>query len=562
MCIRDAFAKQSKLSSWRLEQIVFKMSEKCMDFNEFLPYIGELGAYQKRLLLYMMPFAFMFALIYLAQIFMLLVPQDHWCRIQELEDFPKAKQKELGIPKDKDGVYKRCSMYDVDFKLHSNATSANESWATTKCRDGWMYDRGQVPYETISTQYNWVCQKDHYVSYAIAAGFVGSIFGCLSLGYVADHWGRIPALFLANACGLAGGLLSAACTNFYTFAAASVLQGWSYDTCFTSIYILTMETVGPQYRTLTANLSLATFYTVGACVLPWIAYACNGWRTFAVLTSVPIIILILMCLIIPESPRWLLSVGKVEKGLKIIRKIAKINGKTVPEDVLVAFQQCSEVAYHEEQLAKKYTLLDIFKSCRMGRIVLILSLNWMIIALVYDAHVRIITNVGTDIFISFSLANLAELPGGLIPLVLMDRTGRKIMLFTVLLLCSICNLLASLLTKEWDIAIAAIFGRLCVTIANNVGEQWAAEILPTVVRGQGLSLIHILGAAAAVLSPFVVYSGDYSSSLPMKILAGLAVIGAVLVLFLPETTNVALPQTIEEAETRWQQKFWFRKKKL
>ncbi|XP_022208319.2 carcinine transporter [Drosophila obscura] len=537
------------------------MSDKCMDFNEFLPYIGEFGAYQKRLLLYMMPFSFMFALIYLAQIFILLVPHDHWCRIQGLEGLPKAKQLDLGIPKDTDGVYDRCSMYDVDYKLHSNATTANESWPKIKCREGWIYDKSQVPYDTISTQYHWVCQHHDYVAYAIAASFVGSMFGCLSLGYVADHWGRIPALFLANACALLGGLLSAVCTNFYTFAAASVLQGWSYDTCFTAIYILMMETVGPEYRTLTANLSLATFYTLGACVLPWIAYACNNWRTFAVVTSAPIIILNLMCLIIPESPRWLLSVGKVERGFKVIRKVAKINGKTVPEDVLAAFRECSEIAYHEEQSAKKYTLLDIFKSCRMGRIVLILILNWMIIALVYDAHVRVITNVGTDIFVSFSLANLTELPGGLVPLVLLDRTGRKIMLFTVLLLCSLGSLLAGVLSKKWDIAIAAIFGRLCVTIAYNVGEQWAAEILPTVVRGQGLSLIHIMGAAAAVISPFVVYSGDYSASLPMKILAGLAVIGAVLVLFLPETTNVALPQTIEEAETRWAQKFWFPKKK-
>ncbi|EDW37736.1 GL21049 [Drosophila persimilis] len=538
------------------------MSDKCMDFNEFLPYIGEFGAYQKRLLLYMMPFAFMFALIYLAQIFILLVPHDHWCRIEELESFPKAKQIELGIPKDKHGVFDRCSMYDVDYKLASTETTPNESWPQINCRDGWMYDKGQVPYETISTQYHWVCQKDNLATFSIAASFVGSMLGCLTLGYVADHWGRIPALFIANVCALVGGLLSAVCTNFYTFAAASVLQGWSYDTCFTAFYILLMETVGPQYRSLTANLSLATFYTIGACGLPWIAYACNNWRTFAVVTSVPIIILIVICLIIPESPRWLLSVGKVKRGFKIIKKVAKINGKTVPDDVMVAFQQCSEKAYLEEQSAKKYTLLDIFKSCRMCRILLILIVNWMIIALVYDAHVRVITNVGTDIFITFSLANLTELPGGLVPLVLMDRTGRKIMLFTVLMLCALGSLLAGLFSRKWDIAIAAIFGRLMVTIAYNVGEQWAAEILPTVVRGQGLSLVHVMGAAGAVCSPFVVYSDDYSASLPMKILAGLAVVAAVLVLFLPETTNVALPQTIEEAETRWAQKFWFQKRKL
>lgn len=51
----------------------------------------------------------------------------------------------------------------------------------------------------------------------------------------------------------------------------------------------------------------------------------------------------------------------------------------------------------------------------------------------------------------------------------------------------------------------AIVARLGVNIAANIGFQWAAEILPTVVRAQGVSLIHIIGYAAHIMGPYVIY---------------------------------------------------------
>lgn len=51
----------------------------------------------------------------------------------------------------------------------------------------------------------------------------------------------------------------------------------------------------------------------------------------------------------------------------------------------------------------------------------------------------------------------------------------------------------------------AIMGRFSVNISYNIGLQYAAELLPTVVRAQGVALIHIMGYVASILAPFVVY---------------------------------------------------------
>lgn len=51
----------------------------------------------------------------------------------------------------------------------------------------------------------------------------------------------------------------------------------------------------------------------------------------------------------------------------------------------------------------------------------------------------------------------------------------------------------------------AVIARLGVNLAANIGFQFAAEMLPTVVRAQGISLIHIVGYTAHIMGPYVVY---------------------------------------------------------
>lgn len=55
----------------------------------------------------------------------------------------------------------------------------------------------------------------------------------------------------------------------------------------------------------------------------------------------------------------------------------------------------------------------------------------------------------------------------------------------------------------------AIFARFGVNIAANIGFQYAAEMLPTVVRAQGVSLIHIIGYFAHIIGPYVIYLVKY-----------------------------------------------------
>lgn len=66
--------------------------DKDVDFDDLLPHVGEFGTYQKILFVLMIPFAFYVAWVYFSQIFITLVPEEHWCKVPELMDLPVERR--------------------------------------------------------------------------------------------------------------------------------------------------------------------------------------------------------------------------------------------------------------------------------------------------------------------------------------------------------------------------------------------------------------------------------------------------------------------------------------
>lgn len=63
-------------------------------------------------------------------------------------------------------------------------------------------------------------------------------------------------------------------------------------------------------------------------------YLLRHWFTLSLATSVPFVLLFSYYWIIPESPRWLLSKNRIDEAEVIVQRMAKINGKTVPNNFL------------------------------------------------------------------------------------------------------------------------------------------------------------------------------------------------------------------------------------
>lgn len=85
----DEYEKPNAINSYGSHTVDNK---KVLHFDDLLPHIGEFGRYQKILFLLMIPFSFFLVFVYFTQIFITLVPEQHWCRIPELENLTVAER--------------------------------------------------------------------------------------------------------------------------------------------------------------------------------------------------------------------------------------------------------------------------------------------------------------------------------------------------------------------------------------------------------------------------------------------------------------------------------------
>lgn len=77
------------------------------------------------------------------------------------------------------------------------------------------------------------------------------------------------------------------------------------------------------------------------------------------------------------------------------------------------------------------------------------------------------------------------------------------------------------------------------------------------MRAQGVTFIHIMGYVSSIIAPFVVYLSYIHLTLPLIILGLVGIFGGFLCLFLPETLDEELPQTLDDGERfGMNQQFW------
>nr|XP_033199815.1 solute carrier family 22 member 5-like [Bombus vancouverensis nearcticus] len=138
--------------------------------------------------------------------------------------------------------------------------------------------------------------------------------------------------------GFLAGVATAFTGSFWQFTLCRFFVGFAFDNCFTMMYILVLEYVGPKWRTFVANMSIAIFFTFATCILPWIAYYLADWRMTCIVTSVPLVLAVGTPWLIPESARWLVSQGQIDRAIKILGKFERINGTKVPDDTYRRFR--------------------------------------------------------------------------------------------------------------------------------------------------------------------------------------------------------------------------------
>lgn len=521
-------------------------AKETVDYDDLISAAGECGRYQWLLFFSTFPFYAYGTFVYFSQMFMTEVSPNHWCKIPELENLTSIQRRELGVPKDVNARfgYSQCKMFDVNWtEVLATGRTPDSTWSSVPCQHGWEFNLTEIPYPTISSELEWVCDKNSYQATAQSIFFIGAILGGFVIGWIADRFGRVPAAVSSNLIGCVGGFASTYAQNLTQFAAARFVMGMAYDNCMTMAYLLLLEYVAPKYRTLLANLSFAIFYSLFVTVLPWLMLACGHWKTISLVTSLPLALALITPFYLPESPRWLLSKGRIDDAVNKVLVIGRINKKELPPKIIEQFK-LSAMNAKEKQSEH---CLEILKRPIIRKMFILVCIEYMCCTIVFDGLVRSLGQLDFNFFMSFSMVSFTECPSMIIVAFVMDWLGRRWLTIAMMAISCIFCILTTFASGIQTV-IFAVVARFAVNMSYSACMQWAAEVLPTSVRGSGVAIVHISGYVATVLSPYIVYLKVYFYWLPLLVVGSIAGLGALIAFGLPETARKDMPHTFDDAE--------------
>ncbi|KAM8899196.1 organic cation/carnitine transporter 2-like isoform 2-T2 [Spinachia spinachia] len=276
----------------------------------------------------------------------------------------------------------RCSRYRLeDVRRFSDAgllpgvdvDLANVS--TEGCLDGWEYDRS-VYVSTIVSEWDLVCENRWKKPLTSSLYFGGVLAGSLISGQLSDRYGRKIVLFVTMAVQTLFMLLQVFSPSWPVFCAMFFVVGLGQISIYMAAFVLGTEILGPRVRTVYSTAGVSVFFGVGYMLLPLFAYFLRDWRKLLLGLALPGFLCVPFWWYIPESPRWLLSQGRVEEAEDVVRAAAKRNGIEPPPVIFRPFQrelQCESRRTHN--------ICDLLRSGNIRWVSLTLWLLWKLFRL-------------------------------------------------------------------------------------------------------------------------------------------------------------------------------------
>lgn len=521
-------------------------------FDDLLEEAGSFGRCQRRIFALLCVLSLPFAGVYVGIVFQGFTP-DHWCRDpavvgrRQACGWSLADSRRLTVPLvNSSGVLQpsSCEQYEVDWNntaLTCDTQELNLSGVPlTACKDGWEFQyEGR---KSFVTEFSLVCSDGWLVDMYQSTLNVGFLIGSFAFGYFADRFGRKISFLISNILNTVAGIVMAVAPNYISILVLRTMFGFGVKGGWMTSYVLLTEIVGVKYRR-TVGILFQMFFSVGVLILPLLAYFVTDWRWLQVTITAPYILFLSYYWLIPESPRWLISQNSISKALDITEAMAKENKKKLSKNF--------ETPTDDEGESSSASLLDLIRTPNMRKHTLILMFNWFTSAVVYQGLIMRVGIAGGNVYIDFLISGLVEFPAAFLILLTIERIGRRLPFATANIVAGASCIITAFIPDSmfWLKTTVACIGRLGITMAFEMVVFVNTELYPTFVRNLGVSVCSTLCDVGGIVSPFLLYRlAAIWLELPLIIFGAVALVAGGLVLLLPETRGVPLPETIDDIE--------------
>ncbi|CZR62174.1 probable transporter (major facilitator superfamily) [Phialocephala subalpina] len=357
----------------------------------------------------------------------------------------------------------------------------------------------------------------------VSVYYLGTLFGALVGGWVGEKIGRIKTIALGAAWGVLGASLQCSAQNHIWMIFARLINGWGTGILNAIVPVWATESVPHTSRGQFIAIEF-TLNIFGVVVAYWLEFGLSfidqgaspfRWRFPIGFQIIPLLVLFVIVWWFPESPRWLVKVGREDEARFILGRLRGDEG----EDKILAeaeFQDIINVSRLEKEAGNRTSYLSMLTGRGSGdlhtgrRVQLVIWLQimqeWVGIAGVTVYAPTIFRMAGFDTeksqWIS-GLNNIFYMFSTLICVFTLDRIGRRWTMYwgsigqgIAMFLAGGMSKLASDATNSGDTAKAAQYGAAAasfVFIFTFVfGATWLtvpwlypAEIFPLEVRAKG-----------------------------------------------------------------------------
>ncbi|OBZ83167.1 Proton myo-inositol cotransporter [Choanephora cucurbitarum] len=362
----------------------------------------------------------------------------------------------------------------------------------------------------------------------------GAIFGGFFSGILTDRFGRKILVIVSSLIFIAGALILALAPNYGVLLFGRIVVGLGVGIASMIVPVYVSE-LSPKYmrgRLNTLNTLVLTFGQVVAYVMN-IAFASvpNGWRYMFGIAGIPALFQFIIMPFLPESPRRLVAIGKMDEAKRAIRKVY---GNSVTDVFIEREVQMIDADIHTcrsgsfRDFAHRDNLMPLIIACILQAAQQLSGFN---AAMYYAATILQMagfksTEGSTSVAIIVSGTNMVFTA---IAISVIDKVGRrKMLLFTMItMIAGLIALGATFAAQQGFVVQQALCGGYSANCARCVLDErcgWSVSQDVCVFRENNLSDIlatsngcppqaHDQPITGVLLTFLIVYVGSYALGL-------------------------------------------------
>ena len=379
------------------------------------------------------------------------------------------------------------------------------------------------------------------------ASFVAALFAGLFVGTLLFGFGRrliftVSLLWYAGASGIMAFQHDAFSLNLWRFIAGI---GIGVELVTIDTYISELVPKGIRGRAFAIN------QTIQFAVVPVVAFLAyqlvpldpfgfSGWRWVVLIGSVSAVIVWVIRLGVPESPRWLATHGRLAEADAVLSRLeAKVvveHGGPLPEPGLpeAVQPQGSLMEAFRPPYAKRTAILVLFNIFQT--VGFYGFANWVPSLLISQG-----IKTTTSLEYTFIIA-LASPFGPLLAASIADKVERKWLIVTAAGSIAVFGLLFS----QMAAAAALIFCGVMLTLSSNIMSfafhSYQAELYPTRIRAVAVGFVYSFSRISVVFSAFIIafFLRDFGSIGVFAFIAGSMLVVMASIAMGPAVNNRAL----------------------